>query len=188
MTDRSTLYTGVSRAAWGYFFLYFDINLGTINILPSFVGMLLFLSSIKLLKEERRNLTLLRPLGILLALWYTGEWLAVCAGGSLEGHLLFVDLVVQLASMYFHFQLLTDFAALAVKYQNPGDILDKRLLRWRTLQTILLAAMALLSYAAQWLPDLWDDMAFVMACIYLIAGLCLMVALFALRKVFREGS
>lgn len=26
-----TLYQGVSHAAWGYFFLYFDVNLGPLN-------------------------------------------------------------------------------------------------------------------------------------------------------------
>ena len=34
MTDRETLYRGASHAAWGYFFLYLDINLGALNILP----------------------------------------------------------------------------------------------------------------------------------------------------------
>lgn len=46
MTERKTLYDGVSNAAWGYFFLYFNINLGAVNILPRFVGWLLFLAAI----------------------------------------------------------------------------------------------------------------------------------------------
>ena len=46
MTQRQTLYAGVSRAAWGYFFLYFDIRLGQLNILPEFGAYLLFLSAI----------------------------------------------------------------------------------------------------------------------------------------------
>ena len=69
MTDRHTLYDALSKAAWGYFFLYFDINLGSVSILPSFIGFLLFLSAIQQLKEERRDLELLRPLGTLLAAW-----------------------------------------------------------------------------------------------------------------------
>ena len=187
MTDKNTLYSGVSRAAWGYFFLYFDINLGTVSILPSFIGMLLFLSSIKLLKDERRDFALLRPLGILLAVWYAGDWLASWLGGSLDGHLVFLDLIISLARMYFHFQLFTDFAALAVKYQSPGDSLDKRLLRWRTLQTVILAAVSLTTCMAQWLSAWWEYVTFAMAIIYLIGGLCLMMALFAFRKVFRES-
>ena len=37
MTDRSSLYKGLSCAAWGYLFLCLDINLGTVSILPGFV-------------------------------------------------------------------------------------------------------------------------------------------------------
>ena len=35
--DHERLYRGVSHAAWAYFFLYFDVNLGSLNILPDFV-------------------------------------------------------------------------------------------------------------------------------------------------------
>ena len=47
MTDRKTLYDGISHAAWGYLFLYLDINLGTVSVLPRFVGWLMFLSAIE---------------------------------------------------------------------------------------------------------------------------------------------
>ena len=52
MTDYQKLYSGISKAAWGYFFLYFNINFNNVSILPSFVGYLLFLSVIKLLNNE----------------------------------------------------------------------------------------------------------------------------------------
>ena len=35
-----TLYQGVSHAAWGYFFLYFDVNLGPLNVLPDWAAYL----------------------------------------------------------------------------------------------------------------------------------------------------
>ena len=68
MTDYHKLYTGIGRAAWGYFFIYFDINLNTVSILPSFIGYLLFLSAINYLCDEQRELNLLRTLGVILAL------------------------------------------------------------------------------------------------------------------------
>ena len=188
MTDRQTLYTGVSRAALGYFFLYFNINLGRVSILPSFVAFLLFLSSINLLKEERRDLALLRPFGILLAIWHFAEWGLSWIGGTLDGRFEILGLMIGLASLYFHFQLFTDFAALAAKYQQPDDDLDRRLLRWRTIQTVLLTVMTLMAYPAQWFSDWWDYVVMAMAVVYLIAGICLMAALFALRKVFADSE
>ena len=52
MTTYNRLYDGISNVAWGYFFLYFDINLGTVSVLPNFVGFLLFLKAIDLLKIQ----------------------------------------------------------------------------------------------------------------------------------------
>ena len=73
MTQHRQLYDGISHAAWGYLFLYLDINLGTVSVLPRFVGWLLFLSAIEKLKAERRDLALLRSLGTLLAAWSAAD-------------------------------------------------------------------------------------------------------------------
>lgn len=186
MTERKTLYNGVSNAAWGYFFLYFDVNFGTVSILPRFVGWLLFLAAIQRLKEERRDLALLRPLALLLALWSAADWLASWVGADVDGLFPPLDLIAAVAGMYFHFQLFTDFAALAAAYQRPEDHLDSRLLRWRTVQTVLLTVIALSLYAAEWMGGGWTYAAVALAAAYLIVGLCLMVALFALRRLFRE--
>lgn len=188
MTDRAKLYDGISHAAVGYFFLYFNINLGKINIFPEFVGWYLLLQTVRDLKEERRDLTLLRPLGILLVLWNGVDWGVSFLGTTLSGRFPAVELVVTLASLYFHFQLMTDLAAIAAKYQKPEEILDRRLLKWRTLQTLLLTALSLQSYPMEWLPEWWKYVTMALAVAGLIAGLSLMMALFALRKIFREGG
>ena len=94
MTDYQKLYCGISKAAWGYFFLYFNINFNNVSILPSFVGYLLFLSAIKLLKEEERELSLLHTLGVIMALWTGVEWLASFVGLNLEGMWQFIDIII----------------------------------------------------------------------------------------------
>lgn len=183
MVARRDIYGGLSRAAWGYLFLYLDINLGTVSILPRFVGWLLFLSAIEQLKAERRELALLRPLGILLLLWSGADWLASWAGADVDGHIVPLDLIVTVAQMYFHFQFLTDCAALAEPYSYAG--IHRRLLRWRTLQTLLLTGMGILTEAGAWLGRISGYMLAASAVVYLIAGLCLMAALFALRKFYQ---
>ena len=188
MTNQDTTYTGVSRAAWGYFFLYFNINLGSINLLPEFAAFLLFLSSIKLLASERRDLALLRPLGIFLTVWHLAKWILAILGITLGGVVSILDLIVSLVSLYFHFQLITDFAALADKYQAPGQELDKSLLRWRTCQTVLLTLSTLMAYPAQWLPDWWQYLILCLTVICLIACICFMAALFRLRRCINNQS
>lgn len=186
MSERNNLYVGISRAAWAYFFLYFDLSLGGISILPSFVCFLLLLSSIRLLAGEQRELLLLRPLCVVLALWHMGNWAMSWLGMELDGQILFLDLIIGAVSIYFHFQLFTNFAAIAAKYQGEGENLAGRLLRWRTVQTVLCTAISLWSVLPHSSFD-WDmAVAMVLTLVGLIAGLCLMAALFALRKLFRE--
>ncbi|MGM9606214.1 MAG: hypothetical protein ACI3XJ_01775 [Oscillospiraceae bacterium] len=187
MTDRETLYKGASYAAWGYLFLYLDINLGTVSILPRFVGWLLFLAAIQRLSSQRRDLALLRPLGIFLAVWNGADWLASWAGADLDGRFPALDLIVGAASLYFHFQFLTDCAALAAEYQPPDHSLDRRLLRLRTVQTLLITAVTLLCYPAVYFGGVWEYAAILLAVAGVLVALCLMAALFALRKLFRDN-
>lgn len=141
MTDYERLYTGLSHAAWGYFLLHFNFNLNvdstSINILPSFAGALLLLSAVDKLSAERRDLKLLRPLCMILAAWHLADWLLALAGTSLTGKILFLDLIFTAVLLYFHFQFLTDMAAIAEKYQPEEETLNRRILRRRTVLLVL---------------------------------------------------
>lgn len=183
MTDREILYKGVSRAAWAYLFVYLDINLGTVSILPTFVGYWMFLSVIRLLAPIRRELALLRPLGIFLMLTQLVSWLMSWSGGKLDGKFALLDLLVCVALLYFHFQLFTDLAALAEIYQKEDSTVHLSLLRWRTVQTILITCMAFMGYPLRWF-DWWEQVTVFMAVVYIIAGFFLIVSLFRLRKAF----
>ena len=186
MTRMERLYTGTSRAAWGYFFLYVNVNLGSLNILPTFVGWLLFRSAITHLEEERRDLALLSPLAGMLAAWEFVDWGFTCLGASVGEMFPIIGLVMSLASLYFHFQFITDCAALAAQYQSDGEEVDTRLLRWRTWQTLLITATTLVIYPAEWFGGWWEMAAAVMAFVIGFAALCLMMAMFALRRLFRD--
>lgn len=180
MTDREIVYRGLSHAAWGYFFLHFDFNLGTVSIIPRFVGFLLLLSAIDDLSKKRRELELLRPLCILLAAWSGGDWLASWIGGNLAGHILFLDLLIEAAGLYFHFQFLTDMAVLAETYRGAEDGLAQRLRNCRTVYVVMSTAVTVLP--AEWSGDWRQYVALLCAVGALIAGLIVMFGLFALRR------
>lgn len=182
MTHAEKLYSGISKAAWGYFFLYFNINLNMVSILPAFVGYLLFLSAINLLKDEERELSLLSTPGVIMALWAGVEWLASFTGFKIEGMWPFIDIIICLINLYFHFQLLTNLASIAAKFQPEGYELDAKLLRYRTLQTVMLTAIEIVVCFHPWFSKVWAIISFCLLIIYLIAGICLMKALFNLRR------
>ena len=194
--DHERLYRGVSRAAWAYFFLYFDVNLGSLNILPDFVCYLLLWSAIGCLEEEERDLTLLRPLCVLLGAWAGADWLFTLFQEPLDGQFPPVDLFLAVAALYFHFQLFTDFAHLAARYQPPGEELDRSLLRLRTVHTLLLTAVAVLTWPfpngtqlsfsdGSFQEKLAGLLLLGLALAGLVVALMLMFGLFSLRKYFR---
>lgn len=188
MTDYRKLYDGISKAAWGYFFIYFNININSVSLLPSFIGYLLFLSAINYLQDEERELSLLYTLGVILAVWHGIAWLASWGSFNLDGAWQFIDIIISLVNLYFHFQLLTNLASIATKYQPEGYEQDAKLLRYRTLQTVMLTAITIITYLHPWLSEIWTYISVVMLIVYLIAGISLMKALFDLRKCLPTGE
>lgn len=202
MTDYERLYTGLSHAAWGYFLLHFNFNLNfnsaSINILPEFAGALLLLSAVDKLSAERRDLKLLRPLCMVLTAWHLANWLLALIGTSLSGKILFLDLLFTAVLLYFHFQFLTDMAAIAEKYQPGPDQdqpqgcdLDRRILRRRTVLLVLSTVADLAGSLVQLLElERTFEMAAValgfLAVALLIVVVLIMVSLFQLRRFVRE--
>ena len=181
--------SGLSNAAWGYFFLHFDFNLGTVSIFPRFVGWLLLLSACVKLSGKRRDLALLRPLAVLLAAWSALDWLLSWGGADVDGHILFLDLLVTVAGLYFHFQFLTDMAALAEQYQPEGAGLDGKLRSRRTVYVVLTTLFALLGNLLAELPDHLGEWIFIgMALTALLAAFLIMAALFRLRRYFAAAE
>lgn len=182
MTDYGKIYDGISKAIWGYFFLYFDINLGTISILPSFVGYILFLKAIDLLEEEERELSLLKTLGLILVAWNVIEWLAKCVGYSFGNKWQFVTLIAGLLNMYFHFQFLTNIASIAIKHQEENCAYDKTLLSCRTIQTLMLTVFLVVTNLSFIPEDILIYPTFILAIIYIIVCIYIMATLNGLRK------
>lgn len=187
MTDREKLYSGLSNAAWGYVFLTFDFNLNNVSVLPRFVGFYLLFSAIGKLSGERRDLNLLRPLCVLLTGWSGLDWLLSWLGGDVEGHILFLDLLVTVVTLYFHFQFLTDMAALSECCQPEDDNLASRIRGHRTAFTLLITVFGLMADLTPVLPwEWWAGMIGFGALITCIVALMIMLDLFHLRKLIRS--
>ncbi len=138
--ERQKLCRAIKHIAWAYVLLYLDINLGTFNILPNWLGFLLILFNLPALAEEVPSAALLRPFAILLAAWAGIEWLLKLFGGAVSVDLTMLSLIIAVVTLYFHFQLLTDLASLSEKYDCPQTA---RLLHLRTVNTLLATALSL---------------------------------------------
>lgn len=183
MTTYEKLYKGISQAAWGYLFIFLHINIGTVDILPDFAGYILFLSAINILKEFIAELSLIRTIGIILTAWNFIDWVLSIIGYEGNNVLQIISIVITIINLYFHFQLLTDFAAIAKMYQREGCTYDRKILSYRTFIVIILTVFAALSYFAQLIDE---EIMIIISVIIIIGGvtaiILLMVALFGLRK------
>ena len=63
MEQKELLCKALKWSAWGYFFLYFNINIGALNLLPAWIGYVLFYNAIKTsISYYESSANLLKPL------------------------------------------------------------------------------------------------------------------------------
>lgn len=176
----SSTYRSLTKIAWGYVFLHLNLNLGTLNVLPNWVGYLLFFSAIGLLEEELGELALLRPFCVLLGARELADWLAVFATGqTLMGQFFLLDALLTCIGLYFHFQLLTDLAILADGAGENGSGL-------RTCRNVDAVLRTLMFLPLPW--EEWDTLGTLILMgvlvVWIIVMFCIIWQLFRLRKKF----
>lgn len=133
MNERQQFCSAVKKIAWGYLFLYLNLNLGTLNILPNWFFYVLLLQAIPNLKTIVPSVSLLRPLAIILGIWEAIIWIYAACGGSIQAEGWAVIPII--LRLYLNFQLLTDLATISKQYSF--DETANQILHLRTISTIL---------------------------------------------------
>lgn len=179
MNERTQLAGAVKRIAWGYVLMHVNFNLGTMDILPDWAGYLLILSVLPVLAAEEEAAKLLKPFGVILTVWEVLVWVVNLLGVQNWdwGWLSIVETVV---SLYFHFQLLTNLAAVSEKYGCPET---KRILTLRTVQTLLTTVLAL--------PLPWEEyeaLALLLLVVSLVVVIWICRVLFSLRRSLQQET
>ena len=165
--------SALSRIAWAYLLIHLHFRLNNLDVLPDWAGYLLIFSAIGLLAGELRDLPLLRPFCILLGAVSGVDWLSFL-----------LTALITCVALYFHFQLLTDLAALADRRSGEGgrSPLGRRLRLCRNADAVFRVAFCLLPYAAGWR---WaEPLLLLLSLLWL--GTCAVICcgLFALRRLY----
>lgn len=136
-----SLASALRKVAWGWILLHCNFNLGTLNILPDWLGYLLILQALSVLAASVRSAALLISFGMGLTGWSLVTWVLDIFGVSIT--FLWLDLLVTVIGLYFQFQLLTDLAELADDwFCEQGTPLRKA----RTVQTVLTTVLWLAGF------------------------------------------
>ena len=172
MREELTLSMAVKKIAWGYVLIHSAINLGVVDILPDWLGYYFMLVAIRKIQEEEESVGLLEPLAKILIVWNSLVWGTKITGWNLS--LFPFAIVINVIGIYFHFQLLTNLANVAMRH---GSERGKSILVLRTVETLMntvLTVMVYMEIAQGWM--------IAVAAVGLIAVIWLCSALFGLAK------
>lgn len=171
--DYEKLRSGVKAIAVGYLFIYLDLNIGRLNLLPAWVGYLLIREACDDIGENEPSILLLKPLAALLAAYEGVLWL--CRLFGVDFSVPVIDIVIAVVLLYFNYQLMTNLGDLAEHLNLEERDRFYRLRIWQAALTTLLG----LSY----IKMLGERMAIALLIVTLIV-----LALVEIAIVHLEGS
>lgn len=203
MTDKAKICSSISKIAYGYILILVAVMIGTIDILPDFVGYIMMLYAIDALKDECKTITLLKPFGYVLAIWKFISFILNAFGlqsvsftefepATIFFYIIYVlSIIINIVVIYFDFQLLTEMSLLAKKYQDEGSNLGKTFLMRRNIYTVCMTSAFLISNITNAFQDMPEDirniLIIVPAALSLFVMFLVVSALFSLRKIIRNS-
>lgn len=203
MTDKAKICSSLSKIAYGYILILVAVMIGTIDILPDFVGYIMMLYAIDALKDECKTITLLKPFGYVLAIWKFVFFILNAFGlrsvsftefepASVFIYVIYVlSIIINIVVIYFDFQLLTEMSLLAKKYQAEGSNLDKTFIIRRNIYTVCMTSAFLISNITNAFQDIPEDFRTILIIVPTALSLFVMFlvvsALFSLRKTIRNS-
>ena len=180
--ETKTLSSAIKKIAISYILIYLHINISVIDILPDWLGYFLIVSVLPVLSQKEKSAQLLKPFGIAIGIWNIVEWLLKIAGDELNFYV--ISLVFSIITIYFHFQLITNIAALDIE-----ETKQKRLLNLRT-ATVILHTVLTLSLLVPTIIDIDGEIYYYILMLMLIPQLviCFWISgeLFKISKVLKE--
>lgn len=176
--------SALAKIAWGYIFIYLDINFSVnshaVSVLPKWAGFLLIFMALDAVALREPSTSVLKPLGLIL----TGEaaigWGAALLG--LDWDLPWIEILIAVVNLYFQFQLLTNLSDIAMR---SGSAYGKRLKTLRTIQTVVLTLISGLAILPeQWMAELQQHPAIVIVAVGVqtVTAIVLVVTMFSYRK------
>ena len=172
----------IGKISWGYLFIYISLNLGSVNIFPSWAGFLLIYLALGAVAAMDPSAKLLKPFALLLLAEDLAEW--VLNIFSMEPDLYWVDVFINVIILYFHFQLLTNLSNIA---EGQGSQHAGRLIKLRTIQTIFMTVIALIPVSKRAAITLAENglVVFGIGLVSVIVMLVICVTLFQYKRELR---
>lgn len=200
MSERKKIYDSISKIAFAYILILIEILIGTVDVLPDFVGYIMIVDTFNYLKDESRTIMLLKPFGVILAVWSFINFIRrllgintisfpVNTGYSAMIYILhIINIMVIVINIYFTYQLSTEMSLLAENYHN--EKLSKSFIMRRNIFTVSQTVIFLINNIIPVLHNIPDDIRNYIMIAPVIISFAVMIlivsALFSLRKEFKD--
>jgi len=179
MFQRQELAKALKHIAIGYLFIHVHLTIVTVDILPNWVGWILFLGAFGALAQITPEVEKLRTLGMILGFWAVVCWI-INIFNPYGTVFLIVGVVFSVLNLYFQFKFLTHISDVA-GYFGCGTEREK-LLTIRNVLTVLGAILAI---------PIWHQvpvLAFLLALVCIIVIIWLIFVLFSVKRVIEDTT
>ena len=181
MTNQN-MHSAIRKIAWGFVLIHTHVYIGSLDLLPDWAGYLLFLAALPILGEREESAKLLIPLSKVIAAYSGICWISKGFLGK-ELSLEIITIFASVLILYFHFQLLTNVANIAKKYNSEKE---KMILHLRTANTILITFYTVIGRFAQ--IEIIQVIMSAFAYIWVGIVILICVALFSLGKEIGQSE
>lgn len=138
-----------------------------------FVGYALIVKALWDISKIEPSSALLRPLGIGLIVWRLFVWIVVLVTREFNGGM--IGLIVNIFDLYFQYQLLTNMAGVAGRFQCSQE---ESLLHLRNVQAVIITTFIVMDL------ELWNGMNWIIPIAYLLAFVQLFVIIGICKELF----
>lgn len=109
----------------------FDFQILSLNLIPDWVGYILFYQSIEPIAQYEKSALLLKSIIQILGIYEFILWIIAIFGITMDIYV--VQIIVIALSLYFQFQLLSNIADISVKHHS---LLTSRIRMLRNIKTL----------------------------------------------------
>lgn len=170
----------VKKLAWAYILIHADLNLGTINLLPAWIGYCIILSCLPVLTRHAPSNRQLNVFCGILIFYELITWLMTCFGYAPQTPAaMILQLIFGFISIYFHFQLLTSLLTVAGQLGSQYCI---------TLRHLRNGVTVLHTVAVLYMPLLWDALSLITILLILVNLVLIVFIIVILFRLHREIS
>lgn len=128
----------LKRIGTAFLIFVFNFNIGTLNLIPNFIGYILIYKSLSILEKYEESTRLMKPLTLALTIYSGFTWFFNTFQISFDIYV--IDIMFSIFSIYVYYHLLTSIGQICKSYQS---VYTNRIWNLRNIITIMQTFMSL---------------------------------------------